>query len=130
MSIVRCPNCDFNVSDEDGVCFICGAKLNNAKAGPVRDPDADVSRKHMTSVGDTPSLAEVLMQEESPEENVSDVSDDSETQAQGQSTEGDMSVDSSKVKKKMDMDSMDISSVFGELSHQVVQAVFDSSDDL
>ena len=69
MSIVRCPACGFNVSDEDGICFVCGAELN------MTEP---------TITGADDVVLDV--QRQMPE---------------------------------------DISSVFGELSHQVVQAVFD-----
>ena len=68
MSLVRCPACGFNVSDEDGTCFICGESTIPKAA------DADVL----------------------------DV----------QNEQGEQMPE-------------DISSVFGELSHEVVQAVFD-----
>ena len=73
MSLVRCPACGFNVSDEDGTCFICGTKLSTAEST-------------ISDVGDVALDVQNEQGEQMPE---------------------------------------DISSVFGELSHEVVQAVFD-----
>ena len=75
MSLVRCPACGFNVSDEDGTCFICGSKLNMAES----------------TISDAGDVALEVQNEQMPE---------------------------------------DIRSVFGELSHEVVQAVFDEEDDI
>ena len=75
MSVVRCPACGFNVSDEDGTCFICGSKLNMAES----------------TISDAGDVALEVQNEQMPE---------------------------------------DIRSVFGELSHEVVQAVFDEEDDI
>ena len=79
MSLVRCPACGFNVSDEDGICFICGSKLSTAESTIPKAADADV----------------LAVQNEQGEQMPED-----------------------------------ISSVFGELSHEVVQAVFDKEDDI
>ena len=78
MSLVRCPACGFNVSDEDGTCFICGSKLNMAEST-------------ISDAGDVALEVQNEQGEQMPE---------------------------------------NISSVFGELSHEVVQAVFDEEDDI
>ena len=76
MSLVRCSACGFNVSDEDGTCFICGSKLSTAESTIPKAADA----------GDVALDVQNEQGEQMPE---------------------------------------DINSVFGELSHEVVQAVFD-----